>query len=117
MPIQITPETEAKIIELWQQGASRDDICRACGLTVDTFIRARKQLALPPRALKTNSGRRGVDPKPREIRAACRRIQTSWSVEETALRAGYRPLAGDHRETIRGHRIVPIRDIVAGWEQ
>jgi hypothetical protein len=117
MPIQITPETEAKIVELWQQGASRDDICRACGLGVEAFLRARKQLALPPRPLKTNSGRRGVDPKPREIRAACRRIQKTWSVEETAIRQGYPALAGDHREAIRGHRIIPIGDIVAGWEQ
>ena len=112
----ITPEIEARIRELWQQGACRDDICRACGLKVEAFLKTRKQLALPPRALKTNSGRRGVDPSPREIRSLCKTIRAGWGPTEYAERAGYPALKGDARETPRGHRFVSIPEIVDAWE-
>ena len=113
---EITDEQKAQVRELWAGGMIRDVIARRMGWTVSFFIAVRAMLELPARPRYGSRQHVPDPPTPREIRSLCRQIQTTWSPEEFAVRAGYQRLAGDARESVRGHRIVPIAEIAAYWE-
>jgi hypothetical protein len=107
---ETTPEQEARIRALWAEGARRDDIAAAVGMTRDSFLIAQKRLELPPRPRSVGSGNRGVDPTEAEIRQACAAIQLAWTDEDRLHRAGLvDPKTGQVRE--RGFRIIPIREV------
>ena len=113
--LELTTEQADTIRSLWNNGLRRDEIAAAAGLTVDSLIAAKRELNLP--RLRQSGGRVAtVDPTHAEIREACAEIRKTWTVEEHAIRQGYRPLQDFHTEAARKHRIVPIRDVVAAWE-
>jgi hypothetical protein len=112
---EITDEQQAQVRELWAEGILRDEIARRMGWTVSFFLAVRERLELPARPRYGSRHHVPDPPTPREIRSRCRQIQATWSPEEFAVRAGYQRLAGDARESVRGHRIVPIAEIVAEW--
>jgi len=109
LPTPITPEQEATIRSLWASGAYRDEIARAVGLSVSTFIGARHRLDLPPRKRGCRKGSRPStwNPSPEEIAAACAIIQSRWSPEEREARLGLRnPDTLEELPRRRGLRVV-----------
>jgi hypothetical protein len=113
---ETTPEQEARIRALWAENARRDDIAAAVGMTRDSFLVAQRRLELPPRPRSVGSGNRGVDPTEAEIRQACAEIRSRWTDADHLQRAGLiDPETGEAHE--RGCRIIPIREIAAGWEE
>jgi hypothetical protein len=92
LPTPISPEQEATIRSLWASGAYRDEIARAAGITIDSFIGAKSRLGLPPRKRGPRKGSRPAerDPTPQEIAAACAVFQRGWSDEEREARLGLR---------------------------
>jgi hypothetical protein len=84
-------------------------------MSIDSLLAAKAQLGLPR---LRRAGRRIAepDPTPHEIATACQEIRRGWSIEEHAVRQGYRPLEGFETEAARKHRIIPIRAVVAAWE-
>lgn len=77
----LSPEQEQQVRQLWAAGASRDEVARAAGVTVDV-IRARlnDQLADLPRRGR-GGNRRGPtpDPSPDEIEAATAELRKRWT--------------------------------------
>jgi len=113
--LEITSAQIETVRSLWHTGARRDAIAAAAGLTVDSLIAAKRELGLPSLRRGCRGPRREVNPSPDEIASACVEIQKTWSVEEAAVRAGYRPLGEVSTESARKHRIIPIRAITAAW--
>ena len=79
----LAPEIEAKVRELWLAGASRDEVARAAGLSVDTLrLRLHDQLAdLPRRGRGGNHRAPTPDPTPDEIAARAAELRRSWTPE------------------------------------
>jgi hypothetical protein len=69
--------------KLWADGASRDEVCRAIGVTVDRFnARLRDQLADLPRRGRGGSWRGPTpDPTPAEIALACAEFRKNWTAD------------------------------------
>jgi hypothetical protein len=79
----LSPEQLELARKLWAEGATRDEVCREIGVTVDRFqARLRDQLADLPRRGRGN-GWRGptADPTPAEIRMACAEFRKKWPAE------------------------------------
>jgi hypothetical protein len=94
---------------MWASGSYRDEIARAVGLSVSTFIGAQARLGLPPRKRGPRKGSRpsNWDPSPEEIAAACAAFQSRWSPEEREARLGLRnPDTLEELPRHRGIRIV-----------
>ncbi len=107
---ETTPEQEARIRSMWEEGARRDDIAAAVGMTRDSFLIAQKRLELPPRPRSVGSASRGVDPTEAEILQATAEIRSRWTDEDHLHRAGMiDPKTGQAHE--RGFRIIPIREL------
>jgi hypothetical protein len=69
--------------QLWNAGAPADEIAAAIAISIDTFrARRRDQLReLPLRNRRANSGRRGVDPTPADIRVETAMLREAWPDE------------------------------------
>ena len=109
LPTPISPEQEATIRSMWAGGSYRDEIARAVGITVSTFIGARHRLNLPPRKRGCRPGSRHStwNPSPEEIAAACAVFQSRWSPEEREARLGLRnPDTLEELPRRRGLRVV-----------
>lgn len=107
---ETTPEQEACIRSMWADGARRDDIAAAVGMTRDSFATAQKRLALPVRPRSIGGAARGIDPTEAEIRQATAEIRSRWTDADHLHRAGMiDPKTGEAHE--RGYRIIPIREL------
>jgi hypothetical protein len=113
--LELTSHQIETVRSLWHTGARRDEIAAAANLTVDSLIAAKRELGLPDLRRGCRGPRREWNPTPGEISTACAEIQKTWSVEEHAIRQGYRPLGEVSTESARKHRIIPIRAVVAAW--
>jgi hypothetical protein len=114
--LEITTEQAEQLRTIWNSGLRRDELAQRVGLTIDSLLAAKRELGLPN--LRRGSRRaRGpeVNPTPDEIVAAAAEIRRGWSVEEHAIRQGYRPLETVDTENARKWRIIPISGIVAAW--
>jgi hypothetical protein len=81
--VELTSEQVVEARRLWAGGATADEIAAAVGISIDVFrARLRDQLAnLQPRDRRANSGRRGAEPSPTEIRVACAMLRENWPDE------------------------------------
>ena len=98
---ETTPGQEAGIRALWAEGARRDDIAAAVGMTRDSFLIAQRRLELPPRPRSVGSGNRGVDPTGAEIRKPCAEIRGRWASEATTSSRSANPIGAASMEADR----------------
>lgn len=79
----LSPEQLELARKLWAEGASRDEVCREIGVTVDRFnARLRDQLAdLPRRGRGGNRRAPTPDPTIAEIRSRCAELRRRWPAE------------------------------------
>ena len=80
----LTEEQVRTATQLWGDGVPLDAICRAVGVTRDTFQGRRSdQLSgLPRRGRGGGKKPRSAPPTPEEIDERCREIREGWSEEE-----------------------------------
>lgn len=96
IPLLLTDRQVRTVSKLWKSGATRDEICRAVGITNSVFrARLADQLAaLPRRGRGRGGGRknRRRDPTPEEIYGRLTlEVQAKWTDEEREDRWQGRP--------------------------
>jgi hypothetical protein len=77
----LAPDQLVEVRRLWDAGESQQAIAAAIGVCVDAFkARLRDQLAdLPPRPLRANSDRRGIEVTPEEIVFRAAECRARWT--------------------------------------
>lgn len=87
IPVLLTDRQVRAVSRLWRSGATRDEICRAVGITNSVFrARLADQLAALPRRGRGRGGGRKLaqrDPSPDEIYGRLTlEVQAKWTDEE-----------------------------------
>ena len=89
---QFTASQIKKARQLWKQGYPQHAVCRAIGCTRYAFEGARQRGVFKdlPKRPKGGKGvqwnKNGKPPTPAQIKAECKKIQQSWTGQETKER-------------------------------